>query len=33
VQFAPGSPEYLGLELYLARRAEGVAIEAPAIRK
>lgn len=33
VQFAPGSPEYLGLELYLAKRAEGVAIETPAIRR
>lgn len=33
VQFAPGSPEYLSLELYLAKRAEGVAIETPAIRK
>lgn len=33
VQFDYGSPEYLGLELYLAKRAEGVAIETPAIRR
>jgi sulfur-oxidizing protein SoxA len=33
VQFAYGSPEYLALELYLAKRAEGVPIETPAIRK
>ncbi|WP_088347617.1 MULTISPECIES: sulfur oxidation c-type cytochrome SoxA [Rhodomicrobium] len=28
-----GSPDYLSLELYLAKRAEGLAIDAPAIRK
>jgi L-cysteine S-thiosulfotransferase len=28
-----GSPEYLNLELYLAARAGGVAIETPAVRK
>ena len=28
-----GSPEYLALELYLAKRAEGVPIETPAIRR
>ena len=33
VQFEPGSPEYLGLELYLAGRAAGVPIEIPAIRR
>ena len=33
VQFDYGSPEYLALELYLASRARGVAIEAPAIRR
>lgn len=33
VQFDYGSQEYLNLELYLAGRAEGVAIETPAIRK
>jgi sulfur-oxidizing protein SoxA len=33
IQFAYGSPEYLNLELYLAKRAEGVPIETPAIRK
>ncbi len=33
VRFAPGSPEYLALELYLAKRAEGVPIETPAVRK
>ncbi len=31
VQFAYGSPEYVNLELYLAKRAEGVPIETPAI--
>ncbi|MGQ9367286.1 sulfur oxidation c-type cytochrome SoxA [Azospirillum sp. ST 5-10] len=33
VRFAYGSPEYVNLELYLAGRAEGVAIETPAIRR
>ncbi len=33
IQFDYGSQEYLNLELYLAKRAEGVAIETPAIRK
>jgi sulfur-oxidizing protein SoxA len=33
IQFDYGSPEYLNLELYLAKRAEGVPIETPAIRK
>lgn len=33
VQFDYGSPEYLSLELYLATRAEGVAVETPAIRR
>jgi sulfur-oxidizing protein SoxA len=33
VQFAAGSPEYLGLELYLAKRAQGLFIETPAIRR
>jgi len=33
IQFPSGSPEYLALELYLAARAEGVAIETPAIRR
>ncbi|KZD09710.1 sulfur oxidation c-type cytochrome SoxA [Oceanibaculum pacificum] len=33
VQFDYGSPDYLALELYLAKRAQGVAIETPAIRR
>jgi len=33
VQFDYGSPEYVSLELFLAKRAEGVAIETPAIRR
>ncbi|MGA7324199.1 MAG: sulfur oxidation c-type cytochrome SoxA [Rhodomicrobium sp.] len=33
IQFRYGSEEYLSLELYLAKRAEGFQIEAPAIRK
>lgn len=33
VQFDYGSPEYLNLELYLAKRAEGLPIETPAVRK
>ncbi|RKQ72292.1 sulfur oxidation c-type cytochrome SoxA [Oceanibaculum indicum] len=33
VQFDYGSSDYLALELYLAKRAEGVAIETPAIRR
>lgn len=33
IQFDYGSPEYLSLELYLAKRAEGLAIETPAVRK
>jgi sulfur-oxidizing protein SoxA len=33
VQFDYGSPELLGLELYLARRAEGLLVETPAIRR
>lgn len=32
-QFDSGSPEYLSLELYLAKRAEGVPVEAPAVRR
>jgi sulfur-oxidizing protein SoxA len=28
-----GAPEYLDLELYLAARAEGLAIETPAVRR
>jgi len=32
VRFGYGSPEYLALELYLAARAKGVAVETPAIR-
>lgn len=33
IQFDFGAPEYLSLELYLAWRARGVAIETPAIRR
>lgn len=33
VRFDYGSPEYLSLELYLAKRAEGAPIETPAIRR
>ena len=33
IQFDYGSSEYLNLELFLAKRAEGVLIETPAIRK
>ena len=33
VQFDYGSPEYLSLELYLAARARGAAVETPAIRR
>lgn len=33
IQFDAGSPEYVNLELYLAKRAQGVPIETPAIRK
>jgi L-cysteine S-thiosulfotransferase len=33
IQFPYGSDENLSLELYIAKRAEGFAIEAPAIRK
>jgi sulfur-oxidizing protein SoxA len=33
IQFPYGSEEYLALELYLAKRAEGLPIETPAIRK
>lgn len=33
VEFKYGSPEYLSLELYLAKRAEGLSIETPAVRK
>lgn len=33
IQFDYGSPEYLKLELFLAKRAEGAPVEAPAIRK
>jgi len=33
LQFDHGSPEYVSLELYLADRAKGVPVEAPAIRK
>ena len=32
-QSAPGSPDYLALELYLARRAGDLPIESPAIRR
>ncbi|MGF1619359.1 MAG: sulfur oxidation c-type cytochrome SoxA [Rhodomicrobiaceae bacterium] len=32
-QFDHGSPEFLQLELYIAKRAEGVPVETPAIRK
>ncbi|MCY7387000.1 MAG: sulfur oxidation c-type cytochrome SoxA [Burkholderiales bacterium] len=31
--FAPGSDEYLALELYLALRAVGLAVETPAVRR
>jgi sulfur-oxidizing protein SoxA len=33
IQFPYGSDEYLSLELFLAKRAEGFALDAPAIRK
>lgn len=33
VQFDYGSENYLALELYLSKRAEGVPIETPAVRK
>ncbi len=33
IQFPFGSDEYLSLELFLAKRAEGMPIETPAIRK
>jgi sulfur-oxidizing protein SoxA len=33
IQFAYGSDEYLNLELFIAKRAEGFPLEAPAIRK
>ncbi len=33
LQFDYGSPDDLNLELYLAKRAEGVPIETPTIRK
>jgi sulfur-oxidizing protein SoxA len=33
IQFPYGSDEYLSLELFIAKRAEGFALEAPAIRK
>jgi sulfur-oxidizing protein SoxA len=33
VQFDYGSPEYLSLELYLAKRAEGLPVETPAVRR
>jgi sulfur-oxidizing protein SoxA len=33
IQFDHGSEDYLALELYLARRAKGVPIETPAVRK
>lgn len=32
-QFPLGSPEYLALELYLAERARGLAVEAPGLRR
>jgi L-cysteine S-thiosulfotransferase len=32
-QFDAGSDEYVSLELYLAKRAQGVTVDAPAIRK
>lgn len=32
-QFDYGSPEYLNLELYLAARAKGLAVETPAVRR
>jgi sulfur-oxidizing protein SoxA len=31
--FAAGSPEFIALELYVAWRAEGVAVETPAVRR
>lgn len=31
--FAPGSPEFIALELYLAWRGEGLEIETPAVRR
>jgi sulfur-oxidizing protein SoxA len=33
IQFDYGSDEYVSLELYLAKRAEGLIIDAPAVRK
>jgi sulfur-oxidizing protein SoxA len=33
VQFGYGSDDYLNLELYLAKRAEGLPVDTPAIRK
>jgi len=33
IQFPYGSDEYLSLELFLAKRSEGLPLEAPAIRK
>jgi L-cysteine S-thiosulfotransferase len=33
IQFPYGSDEYVSLELFIAKRAEGFAVEAPAIRK
>jgi sulfur-oxidizing protein SoxA len=33
IQFPYGSDEYLSLELFIAKRADGFALEAPAIRK
>jgi sulfur-oxidizing protein SoxA len=33
VQFPPGSPEYLALELYLAHRARGLPVETPGVRR
>lgn len=32
-QFPSGSPEYLALELYLAHRARGLAVETPGVRR
>lgn len=33
IQFPQGAPEYLALELYLAARAKGALLEAPALRR
>lgn len=33
IQFPQGAPEYLALELYIASRARGLPVEAPALRR